>query len=146
MSKNNVVQLLRVQDDRRVFVDMADDEDNPCLSCGACCQHFRVSMYMGEMASSPGGTVPDELVSFVNPHIVCMKGTESGHGRCVALRGTVGQPGIRCEIYPARPTPCREYRVWSEDGTPNPDCQRLRKGIGLPPLRRRAASGSFSPV
>ncbi len=72
-----------------------------------------------------------------------MKGTESGHGRCIALRGVVGEPGIRCDIYAVRPTPCREYRVWAEDGTPNPDCQRLRKGIGLPPLRRRATAGSL---
>jgi uncharacterized protein len=143
MSKNHPVQLLRVQDDDRVFVDMADHEDNPCLSCGACCQHFRVSMYMGELASLPGGTVPDELVSTVNPVMVCMKGTEAGNGRCVALRGTVGQPGIRCEIYGARPTPCREYRVWADDGTPNPDCQRLRKNLNLPPLQRRAALRSM---
>jgi hypothetical protein len=139
---SEAVQRLHVQTDSRVFADMADQEDNPCLSCGACCQHFRVSMYMGEMASSPGGTVPDELVSAVNPFIVCMKGTEMGHGRCVALRGVVGKPGIRCEIYPLRPTPCREYRVWREDGTPNPDCQRLRRNIGLAPLQRHAALAS----
>jgi hypothetical protein len=90
------------------------------------------------MASSPGGTVPDELVCAVNPVIVCMKGTEAGHGRCIALRGVVGKPGIRCEIYPLRP-PCREYRVLLEDGTPNLDCQRLRKNIGLLPLKPRSA-------
>jgi Fe-S-cluster containining protein len=96
-------------------------------------------MYMGEMASSPGGTVPDELVCAVNPVIVCMKGTEAGRGRCIALRGVVGKPGIRCGIYPLRPSPCREYRVWFEDGTPNPDCQRLRKDMGLLPLKPRSA-------
>jgi Fe-S-cluster containining protein len=140
MTKNNVVQILHFEDDDRIFVDMADDVANPCLSCGACCQHFRVSMYMGEMASSPCGTVPDDMVSVINPLMVCMKGTEAGHGRCIALRGTVGEPGIRCEIYPLRPSPCREYRVWSEDGTPNPDCQRLRKAIGLSPLKRGVAT------
>jgi Fe-S-cluster containining protein len=140
MTRNNVVQHISIQDDNRVFVDMADDDDgNPCLSCGACCQHFRVSMYMGEVAGSPGGTVPAELVSTINPVMVCMKGTEAGHGRCIALCGTVGEAGIRCGIYPLRPTPCREYRVWAEDGTPNPDCQRLRRAIGLAPLPRRAA-------
>lgn len=139
MTNRKIVQLLHVQSDNRVFVDMADDEDNPCLSCGACCQHFRVSMYMGEMASSPGGTVPDELVRAVNPVIVCMKGTETGNGRCIALQGVVGKPGIKCGIYHLRPTPCREYRVWLEDGTPNPDCQRLRKDNGLMPLKHRSA-------
>jgi len=78
--------------------------------------------------------VPDELVSVVNPFIVCMKGTEAGHGRCIALRGAIGEPGVRCAIYDQRPTPCREYRVWLDDGTPNPDCQRLRRAIGLAPL------------
>jgi Fe-S-cluster containining protein len=134
MPENKPVQLLDIQADNRVFADMTHDEANPCLSCGACCQYFRVSMYMGEMASAPGGTVPDELVSRVNPYIVCMKGTESGHGRCIALRGEVGQPGVHCAIYAQRPSPCREYRVWSDDGSPNPDCQRLRGLIGLPPL------------
>ena len=128
------VQLLEIQTDNRVFADMADDDANPCLSCGACCQHFRVSMYMGEMASAPGGTVPDELVSRVNACIVCMKGTEAGHGRCIALRGEVGQAGVHCGIYEQRPTPCREFRVWSDDGLPNPDCQRLRSKAGLPLL------------
>ncbi|MFC0574884.1 YkgJ family cysteine cluster protein [Paraburkholderia solisilvae] len=113
---------------------MANHDSNPCLSCGACCQHFRVSMYMGEMAGIPGGTVPDELVSRVNAFVVCMKGTEAGSGRCIALRGEVGRPGVHCAIYNRRPSPCREYRVWADDGSPNPDCQRLRAQIGLPPL------------
>ena len=26
------------------------------------------------------------------------------------------------------------------DGTPNPDCQRLRKNVGLPPLQHRASA------
>ncbi|MEG6657786.1 YkgJ family cysteine cluster protein, partial [Pseudomonas aeruginosa] len=25
--------------------------DNPCLTCGACCAHFRVSFYWGECRS-----------------------------------------------------------------------------------------------
>jgi len=66
-----------------------------------------------------------------------MKGTEKGHGRCVALRGELGKPGIRCDIYPNRPSACREFDAWLEDGTPNPDCQRLRAGVGLAPLEPR---------
>lgn len=142
MAPEEPVQLLRLQEDKRVFADMAGHTGNPCLSCGACCQHFRVSMYMGEMASSPGGTVPDDLVNPLTSVIVCMKGTETGGGRCIALRGTVGQPGIHCAIYAARPTPCREYRVWHDDGTPNPNCQRLRGNIGLPPLASHAIDDS----
>jgi Fe-S-cluster containining protein len=135
MSTTKQIQITQVQEDNRVFVDMANDESNPCLSCGACCQHFRISMYIGEMASHPGGTVPDELVSKVNPVIACMKGTEAGGGRCISLQGEIGKPGIGCAIYANRPTPCREYRVWMDDGSPNPDCQRLRAKIGLTPLR-----------
>jgi Fe-S-cluster containining protein len=82
--------------------------------------------------------VPDELVSKVNPVMACMKGTESGGGRCIALQGEVGKPGIGCAIYAQRPTPCREYRVWQEDGSPNPDCQRLRQKAGLPLLDAQA--------
>ncbi|SHI20815.1 YkgJ family cysteine cluster protein [Pollutimonas bauzanensis] len=110
---------------------------NPCLSCGACCAHFRVSFYCGEIAGESGGTVPPELVTQVSPLRACMKGTEYGGRRCVALRGELGHDGIHCAIYEQRPTPCREFQAWLDDGTPNPDCQRLRKAIGLQPLAPR---------
>ncbi len=110
---------------------------NPCLSCGACCAHFRVSFYCGEIAGESGGTVPPELVTQVSPLRGCMKGTEYGSGRCAALRGELGHNGIHCAIYEQRPTPCREFQAWLEDGAPNPDCQRLRKAIGLQPLAPR---------
>ncbi|RTZ48276.1 hypothetical protein EKL30_02365 [Candidimonas sp. SYP-B2681] len=57
-----------------------DSASNPCLSCGACCAHFRVSLYCREIAGEAGGSVPP---------------------------------------------------------VPNPDCQRLRKAIGLPLLAPR---------
>ncbi|WP_459616993.1 YkgJ family cysteine cluster protein [Bordetella sp. 2513F-2] len=110
---------------------------NPCLSCGACCAHFRVSFYCGEIAGPDGGTVPGELVTQVGPLRACMRGTELGSGRCVALRGELGQPGIHCAIYAQRPTPCREFDVWEADGSVNPDCQRLRLALGLPALAPR---------
>lgn len=127
-----------VQEDGRVFVDMPSDESNPCLNCGACCAHFRISFYNGEIDTMPGGFVPSAMVSKyeVKPLIACMKGTESGNGRCVALEGEIGQ-SIGCTIYENRPTPCREYRVWEEDGTPNERCQVLRAKIGIAPLQRK---------
>lgn len=128
------LQIVRIQDDNRVFIDMPDSPENPCFSCGACCAHFRVSFYCGELSDGSGGVVPSELASMLNPVMACMRGTESGGGRCIALLGTLGQPGIACSIYTQRPSPCREYPTWLEDGTPNPDCQRLRAAIGLPPL------------
>lgn len=126
--------IRRQLDDQRVFIDMPDTPDNPCGSCGACCAHFRVSFYCGELSGGLGGFVPVELTSKVNDFLACMRGTEIGNGRCVALQGELGQPGIRCRIYPDRPTPCREFANWLEDGSPNPDCQRLRLKIGLAPL------------
>lgn len=110
---------------------------NPCLDCGACCAHFRVSFYCGEVAGPGGGQVPEDMVNRIGPLRVCMKGTELGGGRCIALRGELGRPGIHCAIYPLRPTPCREFEIWESDGRVNPDCQRLRQGLGLPDLRPR---------
>jgi Fe-S-cluster containining protein len=126
--------LKTVLEDGRVFIDMPSDDTNPCLNCGACCSHFRISFYSGETDALPGGFVPDELVTPLGPFRVCMKGTEQGHGRCVALLGEIGQ-SIGCAIYANRPTPCREFPVWEEDGSPNPACQRLRTAIGLPLLQ-----------
>lgn len=128
-------QIRRVIDDNRIFVEMPERPDNPCTACGACCAHFRVSFYCGELAGGSGGFVPAHMTSKLNNVMACMKGTEAGNGRCVALVGTLGKDGISCSIYPNRPTPCREFAVWLQDGTPNPDCQRLRVRIGLPPLR-----------
>lgn len=138
MTQETLIPVQNVQrpdaDDDIVFIDMADDERNPCLSCGACCNHFRVSFYQGELSTNLGGIVPAEMTVPITPFLACMKGTESGGGRCIALQGTPGQPGIGCAIYANRPTPCRQYPVWLEDGSPNPDCNRLRERIGLPPL------------
>jgi Fe-S-cluster containining protein len=114
--------------------------ENPCVSCGACCAHFRVSFYCGEVAGEAGGYVPAEFVSQAGPLRACMKGTEHGGQRCTALRGELGQPGIHCIIYEHRPSPCREFDPWQEDGMPNPDCQRVRAGIGLPPLPPRTTT------
>lgn len=120
---------------------------NPCLDCGACCAHFRVSFYCGEVAGENGGTVPLELVTQLSPLRVCMKGTEQGNNRCTSLRGQLGQPGIHCAIYPQRPTPCREFETWLPDGSPNPDCQRLRTNLGLPALlpQRIASNDPTAP-
>ena len=126
-----------IVDEDRLFADMSgstDPSDNPCTACGGCCVHFRVSFYCGELSDGLGGMVPVELTSKVNDHLACMKGTESGHGRCVALVGELGQPGIACRIYARRPSTCREFSPWEADGRPNPVCQQLRHRLGLPSL------------
>ena len=78
--------------------------------------------------------VPADLVVQVGPLRAAMRGTEVGNGRCVALRGPVGSTEVHCGIYERRPSPCREFDPWLPDGTPAPDCQRVRARFGLPPL------------
>lgn len=128
------IPIRRTHDNGRVFIDMPDSADNPCTACGACCAHYRVSFYCGELSDGSGGIVPVELTSKVNDFIACMQGTETGHGRCIALLGQLGQAGIGCSIYANRPSTCREFANWLEDGSPNPECQRLRGMLGLAPL------------
>lgn len=108
-------------------------DPNPCLDCGLCCVHFRVSFYWGEADDGPGGFVPADMTEKLSHHLRCMKGTNETPRRCSAL---VGQPGDRvaCTIYDNRPTPCREFPSHLEDGMPNPKCDELRAGTGLPAL------------
>lgn len=124
------IDIQKIQDDGRIFVDMKTSEDNPCLHCGLCCSNFRVSFYFGEI-SSLHGSVPDDMTSKVNDFYACMKGTEQGRDRCIALKGDHDAGTIRCAIYDNRPTPCREYPVWLKDGSVNPKCNELRKKNGL---------------
>ena len=112
---------------------------NPCLSCGACCAHFRVSFYWGEADPAQGGTVPPEMVEDLTPFRRCMKGTNQKEPRCIALEGEIGQR-VRCSIYDRRPTPCREFGVdWSNgmllfNAEDLERCTKARAEWGLPPL------------
>ncbi|MBC7198908.1 YkgJ family cysteine cluster protein [Stutzerimonas balearica] len=106
--------------------------NNPCLTCGACCAHFRVSFFWGECASS-GGTVPDDLTVQISPFHVAMRGTESKPARCISLLGEVGC-GVRCTVYEQRSSPCREFQAAWENGEPNERCDAARAAHGLPPL------------
>jgi hypothetical protein len=130
LNSEKFTNYLRPQEDGRIFIDLPDSDDNPCTACGVCCSHFRVSFYAGEMDTQPGGFVPADLVSQVNPVMACMKGTEAGNGRCIAYVGEIGANG-RCSIYTNRPSPCREYPVFMPDGSMNPDCLRLRTKYGV---------------
>ncbi|MBI1175261.1 MAG: YkgJ family cysteine cluster protein [Sideroxydans sp.] len=108
-------------------------EENPCLSCGLCCSHFRISFYHGEVDDMPCGFVPAEMVEQLTPFRACMKGTNQVDRRCVALVGTPGAQTF-CSIYERRPTPCREFEIWDALGVPNERCQQLRAAHGLSPL------------
>ena len=106
---------------------------NPCLSCGACCAHFRVAFYWAEADRFAGGTVPPELTVPLDRHRLAMKGTAHAPARCAALEGAVGA-GVRCAVYADRPSPCRELSPAWQDGEPSPQCDRARAAHGLPPL------------
>ena len=118
---------------------------HPCLSCGACCAHFRVSLHWSEAeaetgAPDLGGRVPIALTETFGPHQRSMRGTWAKQPHCIALEGVVGQ-GVRCTIYDARPNACRDLRMsWEplsgEGGGPNPQCDQARAAYGLPPLTR----------
>lgn len=127
-------QVLKITPDGQIWADMPSNEENPCLNCGACCSHFRVSFYQGELKSL-GGWVPDELTKSINPFFMAMKGTECGNKDCIALeKKASGQVG--CSIYENRPSVCRSYLVWDENGNPNEKCQQLRKQKGIPLLQK----------
>ncbi len=112
-------------EDGRMWYDMKE-AGNPCFGCGVCCRHFRVSFYHGELDTQPGGYVPADMTSLVTPFRACMKGTEAGHGQCIAQ-----QPDGRCGIYDKRPSVCREFPAFLADGSINPECLRLRAMYGI---------------
>jgi Fe-S-cluster containining protein len=118
---------------------------NPCLSCGACCAHYRVSFHWSESERFLGGTTPPELTVRIAPHRVAMRGTCGSAPRCVALDGDIGRT-VRCTIYDARPSPCREFKASWSDGHRSERCDRARAAHGLPPLEpprpKRVAGGA----
>lgn len=107
---------------------------HPCLSCGACCAHFRVALHWSETdAFDPKGT-PAELTETLDAHRVAMRGTYGGRNlRCVALQGDIGV-SAHCGVYARRPSPCRELQAAWEYGEPSPQCDKARIAYGLAPL------------
>lgn len=113
------------------------EPENPCLSCGACCCLYRVSFYWGEADDAPGGRVPAALTVQVTPMLRAMQGTHPIPQRCVALGGEPGRE-VACAIYPQRPSTCREFDAWLEDGTPDPRCTAARQRMGFAAVPARA--------
>lgn len=107
---------------------------HPCLSCGACCAHYRVSLHWSETDPEHGAGTPCELTEPFGPHRQVMRGTWQRQPRCIALRGIVGE-GAHCGIYPLRPSACRELPAAWENGAPSPQCDRAREAHGLAPLQ-----------
>jgi uncharacterized protein len=118
-------QIAMLTEDGRIHYDMAET-GNPCFGCGVCCRHYRVSFYHGELDTQPGGQVPADMAVQITPFRACMKGSETGGGRCIAL-----QDDNRCAIYAQRPSVCREFPAYMQDGSMNPECLRLRALHGI---------------
>ncbi|XID76108.1 YkgJ family cysteine cluster protein [Alkanindiges sp. WGS2144] len=101
---------------------------NPCLTCGACCAHFRVSFYWAE---SEAKGLPVALTEQVNHFFSCMRGTNQAKPRCQCLEGELGQQ-VSCSIYAQRPEACKEVQAGDDK------CNRARLRHGFVPLNRIA--------
>lgn len=117
-----------------------DSKENPCLTCGACCAHFRASFYWAETTAG-GGTVPAALTEKLNDFRAVMLGSHPPKPRCIALVGTIGQ-AVGCSIYDLRASVCRDFAVSWQDGVHNPRCDAARAAWGLPPLPNPTQSPS----
>lgn len=106
---------------------------NPCLSCGACCAHYRVSFYWSEAEAFLGGQVPAEMTVPLTPYFVAMQGSETKPPRCCALQGAIGT-AVQCSIYEQRPSVCREIMYSGFAGQREEKCDKARLAHGLPPL------------
>lgn len=106
---------------------------HPCLTCGACCAHFRVSFHWAETMPTLGGTVPEALTERFDPHRVVMRGTWEASPRCVALDAEIGVRA-RCSIHAIKPSVCREVPASWEYGAPSPQCDKARLAHGMPVL------------
>lgn len=71
--------------------------------------------------------LPPGITEQLTPVLACMRGTNQMHPRCAALAGEVGV-AVHCQVYAARPSPCREV----EPG--DAQCLKARARCGLGPL------------
>jgi Fe-S-cluster containining protein len=108
-------------------------DSNPCITCGACCAHFRVSFYWGEAEDAKPDGVPLSMCDDLNTMYRGMKGTNCVSPRCIALLGDIGVQ-VACTIYERRSSVCRDFAPAWENGQPNPRCDEARLAYGLPPL------------
>ena len=106
---------------------------HPCLSCGACCAAFRVSLHWSEAEPSLGGRVPVALTEPVRTHELAMRGTSQASPRCIALDADIGRSS-RCTIHARRPTTCKAVAPSWESGEASAQCDRARQVHGLPVL------------
>ena len=121
------------------------DELNPCLNCGACCAHYRVSFYWAEGDDATKGGVPVSLTVSSGPWRRAMLGTNGSHPHCIALQGAVGEK-VCCTIYDRRPSVCRNLAPsWVEVDTDSL-CDKARGAYGLPLLRPLPVASRNAPA
>lgn len=106
---------------------------HPCLSCGACCAYFRVSLHWSEADPDMGGRVPVALTETLRLHERAMCGTNQEHPRCIALDADIGRYS-RCTIHDRRPLVCAQLPASWEFGARSDQCDRSRIAYGLPAL------------
>lgn len=106
---------------------------HPCLTCGACCAHFRVGFHWSESDQHAADGVPSELTEILDGHRLVMKGTWARQPRCVALDAEIGVYS-RCSIHPQRPSVCRDVPASWEFGIASAQCDKGRIAHGLPVL------------
>lgn len=113
-----------------ITTDKIKEDKNPCVGCGACCAFFRATFHWLECLSG-GGTVPDDTVVQITPHIVAMKGTEvSNTPHCINLKGVIGETG-HCGGYLTRSSTCRDFPASYQYGEHNERCDKARIKHGL---------------
>ena len=105
---------------------------HPCMTCGACCTQYRVTLHWME-TDAAGGIVPHAMTEPFGPHHVVMRGTWESQPRCVALDAEIGSYS-RSTIHAVRPQPCRDVPASWEFGEASPQCDKARKAHGLPAL------------
>lgn len=99
-----------------------------CQTCGACCRASSFSeaiprLPFVDMTDAEAEEIEERRPGSVtlsvpsgwtfDPQRFVMAICRDEHGRCVALRGTVGRK-VSCAIYKHRPSTCREFEPGDE--------------------------------
>ena len=128
------------------------ERPNPCITCGACCAHYRVSFYWAEADDATPQGVPVRMTKKLSEFRRYMIGIDGKNRRCIDLHGEVGK-GVHCSIYEQRPSPCRGFEPSWEHGKQRERCDKARLTLGLRPLapedwlfpgKRASGEGSIS--
>lgn len=108
-------------------------DSHPCVSCGACCNYYKVQFHRFE-CQSDSFSVPEDLTyPVLDSENLVMKGTYKKDPRCIALKGEIGV-SVGCSIYEQRPSCCRNFNASYENGQQNFRCDQARIAKGMKPL------------